>query len=123
MNMNLQLKDTGDAATSLREESQDRGSTRDLRRHPRRPFSGRVTCAELGHCELAALDISSGGVGLLSPQVCLPGQQVTLLFLDDSFSVKGVISRVRTVFSCDWQVGVTFLQEQPNLLKAIGAIA
>ena len=123
--MNTELTESGrtrDAMQAGSLHTDTRINPPDSRRHPRHPYSGRVSCREAQESEMAALDISAGGVGLLSSRPFKIGQPITLTFLGDSVQVKGVIARVRPVFSCDWLMGIAFLQEQPELIDVMGAI-
>ena len=92
---------------------------KDLRRHERRPYSGRVSCMTRKDAHLAALDISPGGVGLLSTKPMAVGQRVALAFLQGSMVVEGIVARVRPIFSCDWQVGVSFLRNEEELFDVV----
>ncbi|HEX7928890.1 MAG TPA: PilZ domain-containing protein [bacterium] len=95
----------------------------ELRRRIRQPYAGQVEMGAGGNCQMAALDISTSGVGLLSARPFATGQPVTLLFFDGTMRVEGVVSRVRAIFTSDWQIGVQFLEEQPALILAISARA
>lgn len=104
------LKDAGDRAEDAREEA-------------RQPFATRLRTAEDDQGELATLDISAKGVRVLSTRPYAEGQRLTLLFFNGTMRVEGVVSRIRTVFSCDWEMGITFLKRQNDLIAAIRALS
>jgi hypothetical protein len=101
--------------------SKELTSPSELRRRIRQPYAGRVDTGDASNCQMAALDISSSGVGLLSARPFVAGQAVTLLFFGGALKVDGIVSRVSSIFSSDWQVGVQFLEEQPGLIQAVSA--
>lgn len=94
----------------------------DVRRYPRLPYTGRVTCADVD-CEIASLDLSPAGVGLLSTQEFSVGQEVTLVFLRGSVKVRGVVRRIRPTPSSEWNVGIAFLQDERELIDVVRAVS
>ena len=100
----------------------DSPSREERRVHTRRPFSGQVQILGMQNGETAALDLSVSGVGLLSSRLLSMGQVVDLSFLGRSVQVTGVVQRVRPVFSCDWHVGIQFMEPQPELAEVVNAL-
>ncbi len=95
----------------------------DARRYARRPYAGLVVCVDDEECDLASLDLSAGGVGVLSTRSFAVGQKVTLAFLKRNVQVEGVVRRVRLVYSCDWQVGIAFSHPQNELVDVVRSVS
>jgi hypothetical protein len=93
------------------------GDGAELRRFARYPYPGRVRSVNDGNREMAALDLSAGGVGLLSAQQLEIGRLMVLAFLGGTVAVKGVVSSVRPGRWRDWRVGIAFLQPEHELVE------
>ena len=93
------------------------GDFDELRRFARHPYPGRVRDVKNPNGEFAALDLSAGGVGLLSSTRPEIGQSMVLAFLGGTIAVKGVVTNVRPGRWRDWRVGVAFLQPEHELVE------
>lgn len=93
------------------------------RRHGRRAYGGVVVRLTPHPKECGALDLSSGGVGLLSSERLELGQVVHLAFMGRTVSVRGVVSHVRPMASGDWRIGISFLRDEPELAEVALAVS
>jgi hypothetical protein len=98
---------------------QSKAATRpeDGRRHARKAYGGLIERMDGPRQQCGALDLSIGGVGILSSEPMEPGQVVHLAFLGRSVSVRGFVTHVRPTSSGDWRVGINFLQDEPELAE------
>lgn len=89
---------------------------RGTRRSVRFPYSSRVDVEGYDGETFGATDLSTCGVRLKSPRR-LGGQGlVVLVFLKRNISVQGVVRHETPAPDSGWDIGVQFLQPQPELL-------
>jgi hypothetical protein len=104
------------AERNLEEDIVRRGLSADDRKQHRHAFAGRVACGDAHQTEFAALDLSGGGIGVLSSRRLTAGQSVKLSLLEGSISVEGYVAHARALGEHDWRLGISFLEDQTELL-------
>ena len=98
--------------------SKSTGDSSEFRKHLRHAYSGQVFTINAGNKEFASLDLSIGGVGLLSSTHMKTGERVHLAIRNRTIVVKGHVRHVRPSGLHVWRVGIAFDSEQPGLLQA-----
>lgn len=87
----------------------------DYRRHHRHPYADRVRRLDDGGTEIATVDLSAQGVGLLNGGPLATGELVQLAFLKNSIVVRGCVRHSHRAGPGVWRVGVEFLQVEHEL--------
>ncbi len=98
-------------------------SKRGSRRSVRFPYRSRVDVEGYDGETFGATDLSSCGVRLKSPRRLGGRGLVVVVFLKRNISVEGVVRHESPTPDSGWDIGVQFLQPQPELLAVALSIA
>lgn len=108
----------GPHALSQESVMSDWGKGNDRRRHERLPFDREIHFGADSPQAAAGIDLSSGGVGFLSPEVAALGNEVEVAFLERSVAVRGIVRSVTRVDD-GYRVGIQFLAEEPEVVEVV----
>ena len=87
------------------------------RQYPRRRYSGTIYLHPGGSEEFQALDISTGGIGVLGSRSIGIGVPVNVALLGKSVAVDGIVRFERETDPFRWHLGIQFLEPQPELAE------
>jgi hypothetical protein len=94
------------------------GQGKDRRRYERLPFDGGIHFGTDCLQTATGIDLSLGGVGLLTRDVAPVGNELEVAFLERSVAVRGVVRSVRRVDD-GYRLGIQFLTEEPEVVEVV----